>query len=292
MADSKNSKSSNAKPGDKASGKPSPAAAKPVQAAKPAQAAKPVQTAKTASPAPTAKVAPTPVTKPAATPAAIAKPVPTPPLAPPPVPAAAKAIDAAVTETAMATAKAVEAIVVPTVNEVAKATARITPTAATQETPTTKGKPAMANTYEATKTVTDRVQGAFGEAGDRAKGVFEKTTKMATELGDLTKGNLEAVVASGKVAMKGAEEIAQYSAEYGKKTVEQANTTLRSFASVKSPTELFQLQSEYAKTSFDSMIAEASKFSENYMKLMGEMVQPLSSRYAIAAEKIKSATAL
>jgi hypothetical protein len=31
-----------------------------------------------------------------------------------------------------------------------------------------------------------------------------------------------------------------------------------------------------------------SKFSENYLKLLGEIAQPLSNRYAVAAEKVKT----
>jgi hypothetical protein len=62
------------------------------------------------------------------------------------------------------------------------------------------------------------------------------------------------------------------------------------FATVKSPTELFQLQSEFAKASFDNAVAEASRVSEAWLKIAGDIAQPISNRYALAAEKIKSAT--
>ena len=74
----------------------------------------------------------------------------------------------------------------------------------------------------------------------------------------------------------------------------ESNVTKRAeggFAAVKSPTELFQLQGEYAKASFDSAVAEASKLSETMMKFAGEIAQPLSNRYALAAEKIKTTVA-
>ena len=115
-----------------------------------------------------------------------------------------------------------------------------------------------------------------------------KGTKAIEELVDFSKGNLEAVVASGRVAAKGAEEIAKYSAEYGRSTIERANATARQFAAVKSPTEFFQLQGEVAKQTLDALVAEGSKFTESYLKLIGEMAQPLSNRYAIAAEKVKT----
>ncbi|RYE57725.1 MAG: phasin family protein, partial [Rhizobiaceae bacterium] len=78
-------------------------------------------------------------------------------------------------------------------------------------------------------------------------------------------------------------------ADYGKKSFETASATMKSLAAVKTPTEMFQIQSDYAKSSFDSAVAEASKFSEAWLKLAGEVFQPISSRYALAAEKIKTA---
>ncbi|MDB5663073.1 MAG: phasin family protein [Sphingomonas bacterium] len=135
----------------------------------------------------------------------------------------------------------------------------------------------------------ERFQSMFGDVNERAKTAVEKSTKIAEEMAELTKGNVEALVASGRVAAKGAESMTQEVAEYSKKNFESATGALKSFAAVKSPTELFQLQSEFAKSSFDTMVAEASKVSESMLKLMGEIAQPLSTRYAVAAEKMKSA---
>ena len=54
---------------------------------------------------------------------------------------------------------------------------------------------------------------------------------------------------------------------------------------------LFRLQSEFAKSQFDSIVAESSKVSEAVLKLAGEMFEPLSTRYSVAAERVKSAIA-
>jgi phasin family protein len=155
-----------------------------------------------------------------------------------------------------------------------------------------KGLFKMATAPEMTYATADKFQAMFGDVNERAKSAVEKTSKMAEELTELTKGNVEAIVASGRVAAKGAEAMTQEAAEYSKKSFESATGALKSFAAVKSPTELFQLQSEFAKTSFDSMVAEASKVSESMLKLMGEIAQPLSSRYAIAADKLKASVTL
>lgn len=141
-----------------------------------------------------------------------------------------------------------------------------------------------------TNEAAEKAQALFSDFTNRFKTAFEKSTKLSEELVDFTKGNVEAVIASARVAAKAGEAFGQEAAEYGKKNLESATTAFKSFATVKSPTELFQLQSEFAKASFDNAVAEASRVSEAWLKVAGDIAQPISNRYALAAEKIKSAS--
>lgn len=135
----------------------------------------------------------------------------------------------------------------------------------------------------------DKAKAMFNETTDRAKSAMEKGTKLIADINEFSKGNIEAVVESTKIAAKGAEEVARYTTDYAKSAVEKANANARQFASVKSPTEFMRLQSEIAKDAVDSMMAETAKFTENYLKLLGEIAQPISNRVAVAAEKMKLA---
>jgi phasin family protein len=148
-----------------------------------------------------------------------------------------------------------------------------------------KGTPKMA-----TATPPEKIQTMFTDMSDRAKTAFEKSTKLSEEFADLTKGNLEAIAESAKIAAKNAEALAQEAADYSKKSFDTATAALKRYSAVKSPAELLQLNGEYAKTSFDSAVAEVSKVSETITKMMGDVFQPLSSRYAVASEKIKAAS--
>lgn len=149
-------------------------------------------------------------------------------------------------------------------------------------TPISKGTTPMANptSFSPEKILTD--------LNARTKTAFEKSTKFGEDVAELTKGNLEAVAESAKIAAKGAETLAQGAAEYTKKNFETATAAMKRYSSVKSPAELFQLNSELAKSSFDSAVAEASKMSEAFTKLAGEIFQPLSNRYTVTAEKLKA----
>ena len=102
------------------------------------------------------------------------------------------------------------------------------------------------------------------------------------------KANIEAFVESAKIAAKGAQTAAQAAAEYGRKNFEATSTLVKSAAAVKTPTELFKLQGDFARSQFDGAVAEMSKSSERYLKLVGEIFQPIQSRYSVAAEELKT----
>jgi len=142
-----------------------------------------------------------------------------------------------------------------------------------------------------TSKIADRAQAVFGDANARAKTAIERNNRIAEEMTDLGKGNVEAMAASTKVAAKGVEKIGQEVAEYSRKSFEEASAAIRGFAQVKSPTDLFRLQGDFARTQFDAMIAESSRMSETMIKLAGDMFEPLTSRYSVAAERVKSAVA-
>lgn len=139
--------------------------------------------------------------------------------------------------------------------------------------------------------VADRVQAVFGDVNERARTQIERNTRIAEQLTELTKGNVEAVVASTKVAAKGLETIGQEVAEYNRKSFEDASAALKGFAEAKSATDFFRLQSDFARTQFDTLVAESSRLSETMIKLAGDVAEPLTSRYSVAADKVKAAVA-
>lgn len=166
-----------------------------------------------------------------------------------------------------------------------------------QEVPVTEvAAPAVApaapkeNVMEATvKEAAAKGQAYFAEINDRAKAAFEKGQKAVEEMGEFSKGNVEAIVESGKIAAKGLETLGQGYAEYGRKTFEGATAALKNLATVKTPAEFLQMQTEFVRGQFDSLVAETSKNTEAFLKLAGDVAQPISNRVAVAAEKIKVA---
>lgn len=133
-----------------------------------------------------------------------------------------------------------------------------------------------------------KTQAMFGEAQKRTQDAMEKSSKLFEDMIAFNKDNVEAMVESSKIAAKGAQTLGQGAADYAKRSFETATQTMQTLSSVKSPTEFMKLQSDFARSAFDSMVAETSRSTETMMKLAGEIAQPLSNRFAVAAEKMKT----
>jgi phasin family protein len=134
-------------------------------------------------------------------------------------------------------------------------------------------------------------QSLFADAGERSQDLAKKGQKVAEELADLARANVEAVVEAGRVATEGARSIGQDVVAKQRDTFEQAADAIRSFAEAKSPTEYLQLQGEFARASFDRLVAESSKLTESVVKLAGEAFQPLSNRATANAERFNTLVA-
>ncbi len=134
-------------------------------------------------------------------------------------------------------------------------------------------------------------QSIFSDASDRSQEIVKRSQKVAEELADLTRANVEAVVEAGRVASEGARAIGQDAVSKGRESFEQAADAIRSLAEAKSPTEYLQLQGDFARASFDRAIAESSKLTESLVKLAGEAFQPLSNRATANAERFNTLVA-
>ncbi|MCP1468937.1 hypothetical protein J3E64_000608 [Sphingobium sp. OAS761] len=161
--------------------------------------------------------------------------------------------------------------------------------------PATEGTQMMNDMIETGKKFAEdakaKLETVYADLNEKAKAGVEKSTKAVEELSDLAKGNVEAFVESGKIAAKGMETMGQEAVDFTRKNFEKATASFKSFSTVKTPTEFFQLQSQLMSSSFDDFAKEAAKSSEAMMKLAGDVAQPLTARVTIVTDKIKAIAA-
>jgi len=134
-------------------------------------------------------------------------------------------------------------------------------------------------------------QNIFAQANENGSQYAERGQKVAEELADLTRANVEAVVKAGRVASEGARALTQDAVSSSREGFEKAADAIRTLAEAKSPTEYVQLQGEFARASFDRFVAEGSKLAESMVKLAGEAFQPISNRATANAERFNTLVA-
>ncbi|GGY94452.1 phasin family protein [Novosphingobium colocasiae] len=249
---------------------PQPVAAKPAPAPKVAAAvAKP--TPPVAAPVPVKAEKPA---KPAAIKAAVAVPakIPAPAeIAPPAAPAPAPA-------------PVVAAAIVPPV-----------PKAAPKTVPTEKPRFAglSFNLFSEDRTMDfnanfSGMQDAITEAQTKAKAAFDKSTSMLGEVSDFTKGNVEAIIESGKILAEGVQGLGTEIVSESRSAFETMTGDIKELAAAKSPTDFFKLQGDLMRKNFDSAVAYGSKSSETMLKLASDVIAPISGRVSLAMEKART----
>ena len=164
----------------------------------------------------------------------------------------------------------------------AKPAAKVTPFIKLKDTIMTKTK-------TTTEDYTAKIKDVVATAQDRAKAAFEKTSAYASQYGEFTKGNLEAVVESGKILAAGLQDMGKTYVAEGKSAVETITADVKEIAGVKTPADFIKLQGEIVRRNFDSAVAATSKNSEAMVKLVGDAFAPISTRVSLAVEKVKQA---
>jgi phasin family protein len=90
----------------------------------------------------------------------------------------------------------------------------------------------------------------------------------------------EAAMASAKTVAAGVQAITAAYSDYTKKAFEDGSEFMTKLASLKTPTDVMTLQSEYATSAYESFVAESKKISELYADLAKQAYKPLEAMVA------------
>lgn len=130
-------------------------------------------------------------------------------------------------------------------------------------------------------------QTAMGEAQTKAQKALEKSQAVFGEVSEFTKGNVEAVIASGKILANGMQDLGSSLVAEGRTSFESMTADMKELAAAKSPTDFLKVQSEMARKNFDTIVAQSSKNTEAFLKLMSDVYAPITGRVSLAVEKVR-----
>jgi len=106
--------------------------------------------------------------------------------------------------------------------------------------------------------------------------------KNFDDLQQVGKENVEVALKSMGALSKGSQAIAVEVADYSKKVFEDNTAALEKLFGVKSFDKAVEVQTEYAKTSYEGFVARANKLGELYTELAKETYKPYETLFAKA----------
>jgi len=113
---------------------------------------------------------------------------------------------------------------------------------------------------------------------------------MATnfdEFQKLGKEQLEAATSAATSLAKGLQSIAAEATDYSKKSLENSSSYIEKLLGANSLDSAIQIQSEFAKSSYEGFVAQLTKFSELYSSLAKEAFKPVEGVIAKAQAAVK-----
>lgn len=152
-------------------------------------------------------------------------------------------------------------------------------------------KPSIKESIMDMKMNIDGVKDMVSKGQTKAKEMFEKGQTMFGDYSEFTKGNLEAMVESGKILSEGMQDLGTSFVAESRTAFETMSSDMKEMAAAKSPTDILKVQSDMVRKNFDSAVAFGSKNTEAMLKLVSDVAAPISGRVNIAVDKVRKTAA-
>lgn len=143
----------------------------------------------------------------------------------------------------------------------------------------------------AKKTTTAAAETMVADAQKSLNEGMEKMTKGFEGAAAFGQENVDAVIKSSEIAAKAAEGIGSEISAFSKKSFEDSIAAAQDFASAKTVTELFEKQSAFAQSAFDTFVKQSTKMTEILTSATKDIAAPISARATAATESAKTFTA-
>lgn len=148
--------------------------------------------------------------------------------------------------------------------------------------------PAPANKPKVEMTMNQTIETMTSASNEAIKEGFEKTLSAVNDASSFHKETIDALIESATVAGKGVETVNANAVTYAKSAMEEGVAVAKAVSSAKSVQEIFEIQSDYAKSTMDAYLSELNKTSELMSELVKNTVKPLNDRVTAVVELAQS----
>ncbi len=145
------------------------------------------------------------------------------------------------------------------------------------------GKQTVEQAVAATK---EQVENAVVATKEQVEKASAAALKGYDELAVMNKEGIDAFVKSGNIFAKGAEEFGKTYFAYAQAAAEQSVEATKTLMTAKTLSDVVEIQTELARTSFDKLVAEGTKLSEMSVKVTNDAIEPLQAHANVVVEKM------
>ena len=131
------------------------------------------------------------------------------------------------------------------------------------------------------KASTEGYEKAFGGMREKAEEMFQGYGELA----DSSKQNMDAWNDASAAYGKGMEAISGQWMNFAKQMLDSNVQATKAILGAKSLNEAMEMQSEYARGSFDGMMAQGTKVGELATKVAQEAAEPINAQFTASVEK-------
>jgi phasin family protein len=113
--------------------------------------------------------------------------------------------------------------------------------------------------------------------------------KTAEQFISFGQGNFEALVKSSQIVATGLQNLGKQIAANAQTSLDEVVSTTRTLSTVRSIKHALDLQTTFARSNFERVVAQTGQLTEASFKLAEQATEPLAARVTLAVESFKAA---
>jgi phasin family protein len=139
---------------------------------------------------------------------------------------------------------------------------------------------------EAVATGKETVEKAVAATKDQVEKASTAALKGYDEMAVMQKDTMDAYVKAGNVMAKGMEDLGKAMVAFAQSQAEANVKAAKALMGAKTINDFVEIQSDLARSQFDSFVAESNKVSEMALKVANEANEPIQAQFNVVIEKM------
>lgn len=137
--------------------------------------------------------------------------------------------------------------------------------------------------------VNETVEAAVAMGKEKVEEIQDTYAKAYEDFAKYSQDAMQVYVKAGGIFAKGAEDIGKAYFDFAKVTAESGVEVTKAVLAAKTLNDVVDVQSDYAKETFDKFVAEGTKISELSLKVANETFAPIKKQVQTTVEKAMKA---